>query len=335
MAGLSIASADINGDGYADIIIGAPFSGTGRAYVVYGGPSLNSATYTLDSTAGTGLMDTAGTNGFQITGKAVSDMFGYSVAAGDINGDGIADILVGSYNINGNSAGGVYVVFGRKNHIVPVLNISSLDGSNGFVLKGTSAGDHAYTAVTGDINGDGIGDIIIGAPNASYSASGSGSAYVVFGRTSKWPASISLANINMTAPATGFRLDGAAASDNFGAVLATGDVNGDGIADLIVVSKNASSNTGSTYVLFGAKSGQTSTATITTLMNGTAGYKLNGANTNNYSGASVAVGDVNGDGRNDVVIGAFGYSGNLGAAYVYFGERKSSGFTNPVNLSGY
>ena len=109
-----------------------------------------------------------GTNRFVINRIDVSDQSGRSVsAAGDINGDGIDDIIIGADNAdpNGNNSGESYVVFGSASGFGAALELSALDGTNGFVINGIDADDRSGTSVSaaGDVNGDGIDDIIIGA----------------------------------------------------------------------------------------------------------------------------------------------------------------------------
>ena len=128
-----------------------------------------------------------GTNGFRLDGVAADDRSGYWVsAAGDMNGDGHDDLIVGALNAdpNGNSSGSSYVVFGKVTAFSATLALSSLDGTNGFRLDGVAAGDFSGQSVTaaGDINGDGRGDLIIGASGADPNGSYSGSSYVLFGR---------------------------------------------------------------------------------------------------------------------------------------------------------
>ena len=112
-----------------------------------------------------------GTNGFQINGEAADDRSGFSVAsAGDINGDGFDDLIVGATRAdpNGSDSGASYVVFGKASGFAANLNLSSLNGSNGFQINGEAVGDVSGISVAsaGDVNGDGFADLIVGAPGA-------------------------------------------------------------------------------------------------------------------------------------------------------------------------
>lgn len=138
------------------------------------------------------LSDLTGSNGFTINGVSPYDTSGYFVSgAGDINGDGIDDVIIGAPGFNGNnpdattSPGYSYVVFGKLGGFSANFELSKLDGTNGFAIKGIAENNGTGWSVSGagDINGDGIDDVIIGArfadPNGLIDA---GSSYVVFGK---------------------------------------------------------------------------------------------------------------------------------------------------------
>ncbi|MEQ8970813.1 MAG: VCBS domain-containing protein [Coleofasciculus sp. C1-SOL-03] len=258
-SGYSVSAAgDINNDGFDDVIIGARWanphgSGSGESYVVFGKNSSLSGFGTNLS-----LRSLNGSNGFKINGIATFDNSGWSVNhAGDINGDGIDDVVIGAPNADPNgvsSSGQTYVVFGKTSGFDPNLDLSSLNGSNGFQINGTAVGDESGFSVNGagDVNGDGVDDLIIGERSANSQGSDSGQSYVVFGKTSTFSATLNLSSLDGT---NGFKINGIAAGDNSGfSVSGAGDINADGIDDLVIGAPDADINgseSGQSYVVFG------------------------------------------------------------------------------------
>jgi Ca2+-binding RTX toxin-like protein len=181
-AGYSVSGAgDINGDGFADVIVGAklarPHGGySGAAYVVFG--------HAGSFAANTALAALDGNNGFKLSGAAFNEA-GTSVSdAGDVNGDGFDDLIIGAplASSDVHHAGASYVVFGHAGGFAANLDLSTLDGTNGFEITGVSAEDATGQAVSaaGDVNGDGFADLIIGAPLVYSHDFRSGASYVVF-----------------------------------------------------------------------------------------------------------------------------------------------------------
>ena len=285
----------------------------------------------------TNLSSLDGSNGFRLNGVAAGDKLGRSVSnAGDINGDGFDDVIIGAFlaDPNGNSSGSSYVVFGKATGFDAAMDLSSLDGSNGFRLDGVVGYDRSGRSVSsaGDMNGDGFGDVIIG----SYNDFSVNTTYVVFGKSSGFDAAMDLSSLDGS---NGFGLNEVEMRDSAGlSVSGAGDVNGDGFDDVIVgafhADANGSSQSGSSYVVFGKASGFDAEMNLSSL-NGSNGFRLDGAEQGDQSGFSVSgAGDVNGDGFDDVLIGAYGVDSNgnySGASYVLFG--KASGFDAAMNLS--
>ena len=232
------------------------------------------------------------------------------------------------------------MVFGKKTGFAASVDLSALNGSNGFRLDGVAEGDNSGGSVSGagDVNGDGFADLIIGARGARPNGDLSGSSYVVFGKKTGFAATLALSTLNGS---DGFRLDGTAAMDESGrSVSSAGDVNGDGFADLIVGAPFADSNgsaSGSSYVVFGRKAGFPAILALASL-NGTNGFRLDGAAATDVSGASVSsAGDVNGDGFADLIVGAYSatpHGENSGASFVVFGRAPDSARTRTGSAAG-
>jgi hypothetical protein len=287
-----------------------------------------------------------GSNGFVINGIDAGDSSGFSVSsAGDVNGDGFDDILIGASDADPNGqygAGESYVVFGKTGEFSANLNLSTLDGSNGFQINGIDVEDFSGNSVSnaGDVNGDGFDDIVIGAfvadPNGQYTA---GSSYVVFGKAGGFSANLNLSTLDGS---NGFQINGIDTDDRSGrSVSNAGDFNGDGFGDILIGTLSADPNgqnyAGESYVVFGKAGGFSANLNLSDL-NGSNGFQINGIAAGNRSGNSVSnAGDVNGDGFDDILVGAYRANSNgqnnAGESYVIFGRADFTAFVTGADTS--
>ncbi|MEO0926373.1 MAG: hypothetical protein AAFY63_10945 [Cyanobacteria bacterium J06643_13] len=299
-----------------------------------------------------------GSSGFILQGDE-ADNSGISVSgAGDVNGDGIDDLIVGASGIydpnsEDNPTGKSYVVFG-KSDFEAEINLASLadgDGNAGFAIEGIDPGDFAGYSVSnaGDINNDGIDDLIIGARSADGENNDSqsrGESYVVYG-SDNFGSSISLSAIANGDGADGLVIYGAGDGDIFGtSVSSAGDVNHDGIDDIIIgasfTDPNNAEDAGTSYVIYGSETlGKVIDLSQPLSIDGSNGFSINGADEYDIFGTSVSsAGDVNNDGIDDLIVGASGGSGNdndlfvSGESYLIFGGSAIGAEVNLADLIG-
>jgi len=287
--GSSVSTAgDVNGDGYADIMVGAwrynnGQGDEGRAYVYLG------------SAAGT-----ADTAAWMMEPNQGNAQAGNSVAiAGDVNGDGISDVIVGAhwYDNGQVDEGRAFVYHGATVGLAEEAAWTAQGDQFGALFGSGVAG-------VGDVNGDGYGDIVVGAQYADNGEANEGRAFLYLGSTTG-PA--------LTPSWTGEANQGSA---QYGIrVAGAGDVNGDGYADVIVGANlydNGQEDEGRAWLYLGSASG----------LSPTAAWTAEGNQVFARLGFVAPAGDVNGDGYADVIVGAYSYTNGQeseGRAYVYMG----------------
>jgi hypothetical protein len=325
-SGTTVAMADVNGDGYADLIVGtwgaspnAPVPLSGGAYVIFGKAEGFDAEINVNSLNGT--------NGFRLSGSGYFEGVGQSVSAADLNGDGFADLIIGASGADhhGRASGATYVVFGASS-FDSHMELSALNGANGFALLGEAPSAELGVSVSaaGDINGDGFADVILGSTPGVNDMFVTGQSFVIFGAASGFDANIDVSSLDGT---NGFRISGVDWDYAGFSVSGAGDVNGDGLADLIIGGR-AYDGASTAHIVFGSTSGFGANFELSSL-NGANGFRLftPGAGYGVYSSTA---GDVNGDGYSDVLVGSGVPNGGM-VPKLHLVYGKAGGFSAEVD----
>jgi hypothetical protein len=317
-AGWSVASGgDVNDDGFDDVLIGADAdeeggSGAGQVYLILG----KAGGWAMDTS-----VEAAATASF--LGESAGDGAGRSVAfAGDVNGDGFDDFLIGA-NRRASSAGETYLILGKAGGWAMNTSLAGADAS----FAGEVADDWSgvWVSSAGDVDDDGFDDFLIGAYLNDEFDTNAGQTYLVLGKASGWAMDTSLASVDAS-------FLGETGGDGSGkAVAGAGDVNGDGFDDILIGATGRLGSRGETYLILGKAAGW---AMDTSLASADASFV--GENSLDASGVAVAsAGDVDGDGFDDILIGADendAGADRAGKAYLVLG--KASGWAMDSPLSG-
>jgi hypothetical protein len=302
---------DVDGDGFDEFVIGAPgrfppnqpgVLAPGAAYLFYGGQERLSGTMSLAEADA------------KLVGESNVDFAGLAVAtANDLDADGFADLVVGAPRdpAGGSAAGAVYIFYGGGERLSGIISLSEADAK----LVG-APGDLAGFRLdrAGDLDRDGSEDLVIGAPAmAGFGGSGAAATYVLYGTPERLSGTISLSQ-------TAARLVGEEPDDRPGlGVAGAGDLDRDGFDDLLVgadLEDTGGLNAGAAYVFYGSQDRLTGTISL-----GTAHAKLIGEAAGDRAGSDVSIaGDLDDDGFDELVVGAFGHDAaatDAGAVYVF------------------
>ena len=298
LTAIALHAADINGDGVDDLIIGALWAdgpdddrpNAGEAYVIYGGSDRRQIDLALHQEDAI------------IYGAEAGDRLGEAVGAADVNRDGRDDLILAAAFASGpnnsrDRAGETYIVIGP-----PAEKVDTAQGEQDVIILGIDPGDQiGHSIASGDVDGDGFLDLLLGALSADGPDNEkdlAGEAYLVL--SEEHPPNI----IDVAAQKTAALIYGAEAVDRLGRSATMGDVNGDGLSDLLISAPNAGSRAGAVYVFYGRPAGSypdtTSQADIT--LSGLDAQDILGHEA--FGMPPLATADMNGDGLADILVAA-------------------------------
>jgi hypothetical protein len=356
--GFPVAAGDINGDGRADVISCGMYGSTGSR------DNNGVVNFYISDGRDSGFVDAAQNPSsiFKLAGWRSGDLLGTSASAnGDVNGDGIRDVVIGAACQDGpgggiaNNRGAAYIVLGSRNFALNA-DLGTTDGNpppGVIVIYGPQSGGRMGIWIdSGDIDGDGFADIVVGADQVNASGNQHvGGAHIVFG-------SVNLPSvIDLASPPAGVRtarIIGAHEEDHWGAALQVGDINNDGIGDVIIggsIDRDSGSYVtptirnghnffaagfggqrqlcGEAFVIYGQQTWPAIVELNNPPLNAT---HVIGATRNDFLASQLHSGDVNGDGRTDLIIGALlatapDNKGQTGAVHVVYGSATLQGAT--------
>ena len=338
-----LGTGDFNGDGLSDVLVGSQLAdgpdnqrvNAGSAYIIFGNPR------------GLGVRDLGSREDLRedvtLFGAEGEDRFGLSATIGDINGDMVDDIIISAIQADGpgnsrENAGEVYIFFGGSDLMTGTIRdvAGQLGREPDITIFGEERNDTLGASLAlGDVNGDGL-DLIIGAPGTfgpGNIRAAAGSVYIIFGgpRLST-PGVIDLAD---PPPGAVVVIHGADTLDNAGFAVKAGDLDNDGIDDIVFSAPlgdgpaNLRRDAGEVYVLFGRRDlARPSVRDVAGIFGPGVDLTIFGQDPADGLGASLAIGDVNGDGVKDLVVGATGADGpennrfNAGEVYVILGSPR-------------
>lgn len=307
---------DVNGDGFDDAMVSATraFNGAGAAFLINGSANGIDQTMYVDSLFPWNGGD--GSQGSVFIGSKVNDKAGVSMTGiGDFNGDGIDDLAISASDADPNgiqNAGTVYVVYGQAGGFDALMDLANLDATTGFAVNGASAHDLIGQTIKGigDLNGDGLNDLAIAAPNADVNGlRNTGQTFVIFGSENQ----TSSINVNDLDGQQGFALNGMKAHDHLGTSIdGNADLNGDGLADLLITAPDADAeglvDSGQSYVVYGRRNQFPKQFEVSSLLksnggDGGEGVAINGSTRKSQQGSQVRiVEDLNQDAVNELAI---------------------------------